>query len=89
MAYKCFNLAARNNYNGPTSNFNDTKIGRYLLVIHFRNRGYCKLKNASLINARWKNIQKIPKTQIRFIFMKVILFFSLHFLISNKRSDYF
>ena len=38
MAYKCFNLAARNNYNGPTSNFNDTKIGRYLLVIHFRIR---------------------------------------------------
>ena len=36
MAYKCFNLAARNNYNGPASNFNDTKIGRYLLVIHFR-----------------------------------------------------
>ena len=38
MAYKCFNLAARNNYNGPTSNFNDTKIGRYLLVIHFTNK---------------------------------------------------
>ena len=38
MAYKCFNLAARNNYNGPASNFNDTKIGRYLLVIHFRIR---------------------------------------------------
>lgn len=38
MAYKCFNLAARNNYNGPTSNFNDTKIGRYLLVIHYTPR---------------------------------------------------
>ena len=26
MAYKCFNLAARNNYNGPASNFNDRLI---------------------------------------------------------------
>ena len=31
MAYKCFNLAARNNYNGPILNLKDTKIGRYLL----------------------------------------------------------
>ena len=31
MAYKCFNLAARNNYNGPTFNLKDTRIGRYLL----------------------------------------------------------
>ena len=31
MAYKCFNLAARNNYNGQDSNFKDSKVGRYLL----------------------------------------------------------
>ena len=35
MAYKCFNLATRNNYNGPTLNSKDTKIGGYLLGIHY------------------------------------------------------
>ena len=35
MAYKCFNLAARNNYNGQDSNFKDSKVGRYLLGIHY------------------------------------------------------
>ena len=54
MAYKCFNLAARNNYNGPTSNFNDTKIGRYLLVIHFRRSDELHTPRLIMVIVNWK-----------------------------------